>query len=123
MQRIQQILDPIVELTGNKIFIAPLNEEHFNRYIQIISNSPEPGDLVSKLRDFSLLQKYANQVDVRTDISIDTNVYVINSQTPNPSHQNSLSHFELANNENYIFYLLDDSDKEAYLNPPVDRTL
>jgi len=77
LRKIKLLLDPVISREGYFIYIAPLLNEHYRRYIELIhENYDTSANLLDIITDEDILRATVAKIDVRTEILVDTNLYV-----------------------------------------------
>lgn len=77
LRKIKRLLDPVIKSKGYFSQIAPLNPEHYKRYIELLNIRFESPIYFSDiLTNEENLRTIYLEIDVRTEISVDTNLYV-----------------------------------------------
>ncbi len=110
LRRIKRLLDPVINSKGYFSYIAPLNPEHYKRYVELLSIRFEsPINFSDILTNEENLRTIYPQIDVRTEILVDTNLYVskLNSNELNYN----LELLELSSNQKIDYkFLIDDEE-------------
>ena len=119
LRRIKLLLNQIVSSRGYYIFIAPLLEDHYNRYIELIrTNYSTSESLTAILTNEDVLRDTFANIDVRTDILVNTNLYVSRISTDDLDLRYDLIEFVNREGINYRFLLADDElIREFEINP------
>jgi hypothetical protein len=122
LRRIKLLLDQIVSSRGYFIFIAPLLDEHYNRYIELIRTNHRPSEsLAIILTNEDVLRDTVASIDVRTDILVNTNLYVSRISTDDLDLRYDLIEFVNREEINYRFLLADDElIRELENNPGIE---
>lgn len=121
LQRIKQLLDNIVRNKNHIIYIAPLNKAHYNRYIEIINSNYNNQDIYSLLTNQDILIEATGKIDVRIDLLMDTNLYVMDFNKKEIEYDNELLLFLNKNNVDYKLILGDLDLILALENKPNDK--
>jgi len=117
--KIKSLLDPILARKGHFIYLAPLLSEHYNRYIQLIhANYGTTDSLVNILTNEDILRETSAIIDVRTDILVNTNLYVSRISTNDLDLHNELIEFVTKEGINYRFLIADDELIRELENKP-----
>lgn len=119
LRRIKSLLDQILTRKGYFIYIAPLLEEHYNKYIELIhTNYGITENLVNVLTNEDILRETSAVIDVRTDILIDTNLYVSRLGITDLDLGYELIELIIKEGINYKFILADDELIREFENKP-----
>jgi len=121
LKRIKQLLEIVVKNKNHFIYIAPLNRDHYNRYIEIINSDYKNQDIYSLLTDNDILIEATGKIDVNIDILVDTNLYVGNIKNKELGYNNELLLFLNKNNIAYKFILGELDLIQALENKPIDK--
>lgn len=122
LRRIKLILDPVINREGYFSYIAPLNPEHYKRYIELINqrfDSPiNFSDILTKEEN---LRAIVEQIDVRIEILVDTNLYV--SKIDSNELDYGMELIELISHKriNYRFLIGEDELINELENKPEDK--
>ena len=118
LMRIKLLLDKFVRNKNHFIYIAPLNREHYTRYIEIIKADYENQNIDNSLTNDEILIEMEGKIDVRIDILVDTKLYVGNVETKELGYDNELLFFLGKNNIDYKYILSDLDLINALENKP-----
>ena len=119
LRNIKVILGPVVNQKGYFIFIAPLLEEHYNRYMELILETYSGSrELMDVLTDEDILRETVLQIDTRTDILVDTNLYVLEKEAGKEQQGIELLQFVIDERINYRFLVGKDDLILEFENKP-----
>lgn len=119
LRRIKLSLDQIVTSRGYFIYLAPLFDEHYNRYIELIrTNHSTSENLAIVLTNEDVLRDTVANIDVRTDILVNTNLYVSRISTDDLDLRHELIEFVTREGINYRFLIADNELIRELENKP-----
>lgn len=121
LRRIKLLLDKSVKNLNHFIYIGPLNQEHYTRYIEIIKTDYQIQNISDSLTNDDILITTTGKIDVRIDILVDTNLYVGNIEKDELDFGNELLEFLVQNNIDYKLILNDLDLINALENKPNDE--
>lgn len=122
LRRIKLLLDPAINREGYFSYIAPLNLEHYKRYIELITDRfDSPINFSDILTNEENLRAIVEQIDVRIDILVDTNLYVSSINSNDLDY--GLELIELISNKriDYRFLIGDEELINELENKPEDK--
>jgi hypothetical protein len=119
LRRIKLLLDQVIAKKGYFIYLAPLLNEHYNRYIELIHTNYETSEnLANVLTNEEILRDTSTNIDIRTDILVDTNLYVSRLGTNDLDLGHELIAFAIEEGINYRFLITDDELIREFENKP-----
>lgn len=119
LRRIKLLLDQTIRSRGYFIYLAPLLDEHYNRYIELIRTNHSTSESLSNiLTNEDLLRDTAANIDVRKDILVNTNLYVSRTNTNDLDLRYELIEYVNREEINYRFLLGDDELIREFENNP-----
>jgi len=119
LRRTKLLLDQVVTSKGYFIYIAPLLDEQYNRYIELIrANYSTSDNLVNVLTNEDVLRDTVPYIDVRTEILVDTNLYVSKLGTNDLDLGHELLEYVINQKINYKFLIADDELIREFENKP-----
>ena len=120
LREIKICLENAVKAKGYYIYIAPLLQEHYNSYMGFVMNSHNE-NLQEALEDEEKLKENTEKIDQKTEILVDTNLYVAERATNEPELRKELLDFLKDNKINYDFLLSNKNLILALENKPDNK--